>query len=955
MKTKNTIIYPSLLAKLLQVSNCQRAVVRPEGIQIYSQTGSDLTLFKDIENIDVNSGLLWREVLLSTKSKKLITIRGLRKSDTDTLNTELRKAFDEFHRATSTASDNSQLIYEVQDWINRGLAGHFWVANHEVEITIQKIKPLATLLSIPAEYITRDSALSTAITTLQKFVAEPSPFRSEANTTFTAFELKDFASFFAQVEANPLTRSQQLAIISHEDNTRVIAGAGSGKTSVIVAKAGYLIRKGLCKPEEILLIAFNKSAAAEISERIRTRIGIEVRATTFHALGLSIIGEATGKKPSLAKSAEDPKSLTEQLRSIITDMLDDPMVDKAVRTYFQSFFSPYKSADSFATLGDYYLYLNDQDIRTICGELVKSYEEAEIANFLFINGIEYEYERPYDLDTANEHYRQYEPDFFLTDSGIYIEHFGIDRDGATAPDVPQQEYEEGMAWKRSLHEAEDTVLIETFSYMKKEGVLASELEKKLIAAGVKISPISKETLRDALEEGHQLDSFTDLVASFLGHFKGNGFTIDRLKERANKLGILNPRLLAFFNVFSPLYERYESQLRQDKVTDFNDMIIHAAKLAEDSHYPSPYSYILVDEFQDISAGRARLVKSLSNQRPSNRLFCVGDDWQAIYRFAGSDISLMRNFSNHFGFTETIHLDNTFRFNDRIEAVATKFILKNPSQITKSIQAIRTESSPRIFIHLPTGHGDSPLLNAVGQIYREEPRSSVLLLGRYHFLKDDIPWTDISNEYPTLSVDFKTIHSAKGTEADYVVLLGISSGKYGFPSKISDDPILNTVLSEPEKFSHAEERRLFYVALTRARHAVHLISAKSSPSEFLTEIMEDSRNVEVSGLLAEGPAKCRGCGSGDMVFLTGKYGSFYGCSNHPLCETKARVCSLCNVGGMLKGKTLYTCSAHECSHTERACPSCETGRLVEKKGKYGAFLGCTNFARKDDNCRHTEQK
>jgi len=379
--------------------------------------------------------------------------------------------------------------------------------------------------------------------------------------------------------------------------------------------------------------------------------------------------------------------------------------------------------------------------------------------------------------------------------------------------------------------------------------------------------------------------FTKLISTFLGHFKSNGFSVDQVKERAFKLKILDARIEAFLNVFLPFYERYEQKLRDENAIDFNDMIIEATKMVDTNKYISPYSCILVDEFQDISVGRAKLLSKLSHQKSWNRLFCVGDDWQAIYRFAGSDITLMRNFESHFGFTETLFLDTTFRFNDKIEAVATKFILKNPAQLTKTIKTLKKDTRPRVTIHFPK-HNSNSLINAITLIYRENKNASVLLLGRYDFSKINLPWQKIKTIFPELMITFKTIHKAKGSEADYVIVLGISTGKHGFPSEIVDDPILNTVLSEPESFQYAEERRLFYVALTRSREAVHLISDTPFPSEFLSEIMIDKEYVEVMGNVLDLTEKCPFCKTGDMQLLSGKNGNYYRCSNHPLCRFTA---------------------------------------------------------------------
>jgi DNA helicase-4 len=163
-----------------------------------------------------------------------------------------------------------------------------------------------------------------------------------------------------------------------------------------------------------------------------------------------------------------------------------------------------------------------------------------------------------------------------------------------------------------------------------------------------------------------------LTGTFLNHFKGGGHRLDDLRAKARRQGDKNQRAAAFLELFEAVYERYESRLRATNEIDFNDMILLAADHVASGRYRSEYRCILVDEFQDISAGRAKLIKALKDQGKGHRLFCVGDDWQAIYRFAGSDIALMRDFEEHFGPSQTVALDRTFRCNDGINALATRF-------------------------------------------------------------------------------------------------------------------------------------------------------------------------------------------------------------------------------------------------------------------------------------------
>ena len=793
---------------------------------------------------------------------------------------------------------------------------------------------------------------------VRKFVADPRALRADAISTFVTAELERWKVFFDTVESMPLTPEQRLSVVVDEDATLVLAGAGSGKTSVITAKAAYLVKAGIRRPEEILLLAFAKNAAAEMSERVEARSGVPIVARTFHALAYDIIGLVEGSKPALADHATDDVAFTALIKQILKDLvktLSD--VSQAIIRWFAHFLVEPKTEWDFDTKHAFYTHMEQQDLRTLQGEKVKSYEELQIANWLYENGIEYTYEPDYEHKLPGTGRRDYCPDFRLTESGVYIEHFGVRRqkmpDGSerlmTAPYVNRESYLADMEWKRDVHATNETVLVETFSYERQEGRLLTALAEKL-APHVTLNPRPVETVYDRVIELKQVDTFSQLLGTFLRKYKSGGYSLADCEAKSARMN-LGKRAKAFLDVFAPVFAEYEKRL--DGRIDFEDMILRAAHYAETGKYVSPFRHILVDEFQDISQSRARLVKALKAQHPDVRMFAVGDDWQSIFRFAGSDIHLMRHFGSEFGgvfdseagIHRTVDLGRTFRSVDQIAFAARTFVLKNPAQLKKQIvpAGIATEPAIRI-VTTAREEGVSKLSEVLSNLSAQSDASgkpvSVLLLGRYRFVEPDM--RALRRQFPQMQLDFKTIHASKGLQADHVVLLNADSGRVGFPSEIVDDPLLTLVSPEEEVFENAEERRVMYVAMTRARFTLTLITSNARPSAFITELRKDPAYGVVAAPGADREEhECGECG-GRLVGVTGKDGRvWYRCEHVQHCGNLLPACASCGsaLPRSTHGSAEVRCS---CGASYPDCPECADGWLVERKSRYGQFLGCVRF-------------
>lgn len=778
---------------------------------------------------------------------------------------------------------------------------------------------------------------------IRSFLSDPEAARRRANQIFLGRELERSRGFLDHAQTHHLTEEQRRAVCMDDDRNLVVAGAGSGKTSVMVAKAGWIVERGDRRPEELLLLAFARNARDELAQRIEERLGETaagaMNVETFHSLGLSIIGETEGRRPPLAKTAGDDTALLDLLKGIITKLQDHPRHGQAVVRWLAYGATPYRSEHEFQSKGEYWDYVRNQEIRSMQGELVKSFEECSIANFLYLNGVRYEYERPYEHDTATARKSQYKPDFYLPDAGIYIEHFALSENGDTPPFIDPTEYTASRKWKLELHAKHGTTLIETFSHEQAAGRLRKRLAEKLRAHGVALKPIPRAEAFAVLNEQGRVAPFTRLVATFLQHFKGARLSIEAVEARASKKRDAG-RSEAFLRVFRPIFERYEAKLAESGEIDFHDMINRATEHVSAGRYRNPFGYILVDEFQDISPGRAALLKALLAQSPGAQLFAVGDDWQAIFRFAGSDIAVMRGFEEHFGAATRTDLETTFRCSDGLCDVATRFVLRNPAQIRKNVSPVRCLEGPGVWIG---GDGARPpLREALNRIATEaaqgEGRPSVLLLGRYRHLSPNMGL--LRRNHPDVYLDYRTVHAAKGLEADYVVVLDICGGRYGFPTEIIDDPLVDLVLAAPEEHPNAEERRLFYVALTRARRRTYLLEEKQPRSAFVEELLLAGGRIDTFGLRNSDERHCPECRKGRLVRRTSEGGRrFYGCSNYPYCEQTQSPCPKCRQGLPIRDGDTARC--RECGQRFASCPRCD-GWLRRKQGSRGVFLGCSNW-------------
>lgn len=732
------------------------------------------------------------------------------------------------------------------------------------------------------------------------------PAWATLNLTHTERELKDCKDLFDRVESMPMTEEQSRAVICFDNRVQVVASAGSGKTSTMVAKAAYAIHRGLVAPERIVLLAFNKQAAEELKERASKsfeRLGMNgatVESSTFHALGLRIIGKATGEKPDIPDWATDTVGGFRKLTDIVDQLKD---CSTAFRTHWDLFrFVFGKDLPSLGLHGNADLWDSQGNgrHRTADGESVKSEEEAIIANWLFYNGVDYRYEEHYKHRTVDEDHRQYKPDFYYPNLDLYHEHFALDAQGMPPPHF--KGYLEGVHWKRQKHCEMGTSLFETTSHGLRNGADLARLEAELISRGVLLDPNPDREIPLGGQKPMESAELTGLVRTFISHTKSNCLTISALHQRLDAMpeGTFKYRHRMFLNIAIPIMEAWDAALAAEDGIDFEDMLNLAAEHLESSSYVAPYELVMADEFQDASRSRARLCRALV-QKPGRFLFAVGDDWQSINRFAGADVSVMTGFQQWFGHGQVLKLEQTFRCPQALCDVSSAFVSKNPDQIAKRVRSVTSAQGPvlqafqvdskdkladaidRFVMKLAEGVSDGTITPG------RDGKITVYVLGRYNADRQYVPGNK-SRFDRWLEVSFLTIHRSKGSEADFVILPEMLSALRGrsFPNTRADDPVLALAMPNGDNYPQGEERRLFYVALTRARRCVAMFTARGQCSSFLRELEEDGVVLitDTDGRAIQ-EESCPACKQGVLVLRTGPFGEFRSCSNFPACSFKPK--------------------------------------------------------------------
>ena len=700
------------------------------------------------------------------------------------------------------------------------------------------------------------------------------------------------AEYFDTLFAYPLDEQQRESIVTLEDNTLVVSAAGSGKTSTIIGRTHYLVDQLEVDPNRILLISYTRKAAGELRDRLDYE---GITCSTFHRLALDIIAENEGIMPTIAK--------TDMLQQVFYDLLKDYAFKAAVVQYLLLFRNASKEEHDFKNPAEMYADRRKYGIQAPFGDMdghiiyTKSEQELTICNILTILGVQFRYEEPFAEMVNDKEHQQYRPDFtiyFKDKDGkqqkVYLEHFAIDKNGNVPRWFGQEDseyysrngweranvaYRTEMMWKRKLHESRGTKLIETTSAEFYDGDARVIVRQKLQDAGVPLVPRNMDTLYEQLvsRDKYIEKNVLDLIEAFINLMKSNEGSIESILEQ-------HPSARTNFiltQIIKPVYIEYQKRLEAANEIDFTDAIIQATKICE--HNPvRHYDYILVDEFQDISIDRYHFLLALRSGEEQSKLFCVGDDWQSIYRFSGSDMSLFSRYESYFGATDRCNIESTHRFGQPLVKQSSHFIKQNPIQVQNDVKPMPNAETELSF-HKYGGDKENDQYRVVRQLLSTIPANEkIYLLGRYTFdaemlnVADNVTYDDKRGRITVLidgrEIPFLTVHSSKGLEADHVILLNCNEGM--FPSNITDDPVLTYVLSKADDFPDAEERRVFYVAITRARKHTYVVYDALQPSPFVTEFI---------GAVSSGRHICPKCRNGYLYVVKrgkAKNGNDYEC-------------------------------------------------------------------------------
>ena len=729
---------------------------------------------------------------------------------------------------------------------------------------------------------------------------------NERNDKFVEKKLIEYKEYFdhifTDVGENINLDEEQIKIVLRDDDYCLInAGAGSGKSTTMAAKVKYLVDKLNIKPEEIIMLTFTKKSSEDLDEKVNYSLDLGIPVSTFHSLGMKLIkklypypvqvaGEEEQKQIicNYIKDLFKEKNKLKELIGLFKQYENNNYIAKGFLENFEKFdtfeeyFKDYKKRKYMTEQrkpGGIHQYLINRlnlknSLFTIRGEKVKSIGEVRIADFLYINGIDYTYEKIYE-EKVNED-TTYKPDFTIEYQGktIYIEYFGLSNCYNEKNELIKKEvsrYNRIRKIKEEFQKSNNKDFI-NLDYKTIDGDYIKTLEKELLKRNIRFTRRSDKEIFNRIIDNNlnaEFFRFTNLMVKFIDIFKN--MLVDNDDYMFKKvISIIEKEKFKYCCYFEDqeeeresrikaieylkdIYEYYQKYLVENNMIDYSDMINqsykHIIKEVKNKYPELNYKYIIVDEYQDITFQRFLFVKRLVEYFNA-KLISVGDDWQSIYAFAGSRLELFNNFNELFlnSKDDIMYLSTTYRYGQELADITSKFILENDEQSKKNIKSIKNLKDPIEVCEYKEFEEYDEIYKIVCKLYKENPDDEILILARTNnclnklakskFFTKGVNDILICKDLPDAKIQALTMHRSKGLTSDQVIVFGLRQKL--FPSKGKPTHWIFEYFkldSITEKIPFAEERRLFYVALTRTKNKVYLVVPDRNiiKSEFINEI------------------------------------------------------------------------------------------------------------------------
>ena len=667
-----------------------------------------------------------------------------------------------------------------------------------------------------------------------------------------------------KIDLSALNDQQKHAVISEDKRLLVLAGAGSGKTKTLLQKLIYLIEEKGASPSSILAITFTKNATNEmldrlimaadesgayekqlidkrksIAEKDRERYyqqkkykwidGLTVK--TFHGFcynilrnygvnefdnKFKIIGDAKrDDEDELAKHVA-PETVFEVFHKLLIEACEDTEYLLNLKRYILDYII---DKIHLKQIDPNYLPKDGKYYTTLDNTKVRSKSEQFIADWLYRHSIKYEYEPLLNVKDFS-----FTPDFYIPEANLYIEHIS---DKSFSMKNKEEQIQKG-----------NLLLVKTFEAMTKDSALFNHTLDKIVKNRLP-SDYHKTVSINFKEEfnGYHEDvkDFVRQIMRITDMIKVENIDMDSVLDNARN--DQHERVRNFYELAIPVVRKYLHYCTDKSYLDFNDLISRSTSLFQNhsdiaNKYKSKYQYILVDEFQDVNNLQVELIKLLLTD--DTQLFCVGDDWQSIYGFRGSNVSYIVEFENHFTDAKTIKLNLNYRSTQNIVGASNEVIRHNKFKVEKDVQASKmSEHKIVVFAGNTEEENIQFCVDKVREILNDGISNDEILF-LYRRSKMFTPYFyRFKNE--NIRVQGKTIHASKGLEAKVVFIIGLTEGNGGFPDIWLEDRIFQVIKKANHDLLMEEERRLFYVAITRAKDKLFLITQKGNESSFLKEI------------------------------------------------------------------------------------------------------------------------